>query len=842
MSSNSQQYGIHFITAVYMDILIKDSHIYPAANFTFFTHQWTHVGEYDWVFYGNDRFAIRYKFYNNTFEGLGQWYDAGGTQLKAAGSRIDTPKYIIYKNNTFLNCGNAGYVRLSNTVSQAKINFTENTCTGIRHTCMNWANGAGSNFIAGNNTCNGRWVHGMVTTSSICHYSADTIDEVLSHTTGTALGYSSDFVGPNTRPRVHDNYWYNTRMGDDFTKYIVGGHIWNCTYKNIEQIGVYLFGGSHDNIIERIRMTNVTPHPDPAGQNGDCLWVASRHSPSNPYGNPYNNTFRNITCDTARLCISISDSASNFYHGIRCTNISADAVYMESPTTAEYPYDNIITKSNFTNVGGDVFSLDSDGNLTFYWNNFYDVGMNVVSPNVLAYNTVNLSGNYWSNDTTPDVDSDGIVDHVHNIPTGNADDNYPLVAPFTGSGFGSGTTNSPPTCVGLIRPVDPEYNENIQFNYTCSDVDGDSLDVYCNVTRNGTLYVTTTNTSIVAGQNKRSYVLLSTITRVNDTYALRCRAEDNLISSGWSTSVSDQVVDTQAPVITTTAKTVEYGSEFSYNINATDGVGVSETTWKVNDTTHFSMAANGILTNKSVTAKTYYLRVTVNDSSQNTGSSIFSVTVSDVVAPAITDIVRSVTTAATFQFDINASDYSGINESRWGITSAYFNITTNGIIRNKTAIAVGTYNTVVWVYDNSGTIGYGWLNLTVTSTAVGFNYSYGSGISSLVFNPATLTSTNVAPDGQSSTIPAYIVCNNGAAASTDGFETRLNASLPTGITMKMYTSNSPSSAKTLTTAYQYVNGTGSASVAAGGCNWFWVWIDLSNPTVGGSFDLLWRLT
>lgn len=921
-SSASQQYGMWFKTGRNMHVKFYNSTIQPAANFTFYSKEYERFEEYNWLGANGDEYAIRWEFIDNTFYNLGQKNDNSGQNLKAAGSIIQVPKYVIYKRNTYESCGNAGYIILRNTVSPAQVNFTNNTCNDIRHTCMNWRNGngeawnGGPNFIAGNVTCNGRWKNGMVTTASMCHYSANTINERLNHVTGTALGYSSDFVGPNTAPIVHDMYWYNTRMGDDFNKYVDGGHIFNCTYRNIEQVAVYMYGGCDNNVFEDLRIYNVSAYPG-GTVNAQCIWLPDE---SNDYGDTTNNTYRNIICSNARVCIQAQNggdvsSYPNYFENIQCNNISSKGLWVSS---GGYVW---LTKSNFTNHTNLILDIDSNANLTAYWNNFYDVTtFDIDTTGVQMYNSSNSSGNYHSNHTGPDADNDNIVDNAFTYggTTGRTDP-YPLAAPYNGTaawmgaapsagestgpfitatnktlelgdftthdanatdstgvntstwhvndtdfsidatGLISFTTLSVGTHYVEISVLDTSVNKNNgtrDWTVTVSDTTSPSLqmedktiiinnDVSHDVNATDAAGVDTSTWNVNDSQFDitTAGVVSNNTALSGDVYYILVSVLDNNANNGskvWNLTI----VDTSTPSISVVNQSIQFGTAISHDANATAGYAIDTSTWRVNDST-FTIDASGIITNATAMGSgvTHYVEISVADTQGNNGTRDWTVTITDTTNPTVDSVTKTIYETA-LSVDLNATDASGIDETTWTVNdTTNFAIATNGILSNNTALTIDeTYYLNVCVNDTDGNNGCAVQYIHYREGGVGFNYTYGGSITSLVFSPTTLNSQDVAPTGQTASVPAYRVCNEGGTDSGDGFEAKLNASLPTGITMTMYTSNAPSSAVTLTTSYQYVNGTGSASVPSGACNEFWVWLDLDDPSSGGSFDLLWRLT
>jgi hypothetical protein len=76
---------------------------------------------------------------------------------------------------------------------------------------------------------------------------------------------------------------------------------------------------------------------------------------------------------------------------------------------------------------------------------------------------------------------------------------------------------------------------------------------------------------------------------------------------------------------------INAGQSFRYDLNATDSSGIDE--WSVDDTTHFSVDSNGVITDiVDLAAGTYDLEVTVNDTLGHIQTGTFRLTVEDVGA------------------------------------------------------------------------------------------------------------------------------------------------------------------------------------------------------------------
>jgi hypothetical protein len=81
----------------------------------------------------------------------------------------------------------------------------------------------------------------------------------------------------------------------------------------------------------------------------------------------------------------------------------------------------------------------------------------------------------------------------------------------------------------------------------------------------------------------------------------------------------------QAP----TNQVIDERQAFSYNLNASDFNGIG--TWQVNDTVHFEIGSEGVITNATaLSPDAYWLEVSVSDTQGNERTAVFSVTVNPV--------------------------------------------------------------------------------------------------------------------------------------------------------------------------------------------------------------------
>jgi hypothetical protein len=187
-----------------------------------------------------------------------------------------------------------------------------------------------------------------------------------------------------------------------------------------------------------------------------------------------------------------------------------------------------------------------------------------------------------------------------------------------------------------------------------------------------------------------------------------------------STLIFVNVTDTTYPYFINVPQnqTLGYGDLFAYQINATDNYNISSYT--VNDTTNFKINSSGYLENATAISVGFYnLNVSINDSSNNTNSSVFFVNVTDTIAPYFVNLPQNQTVAYgnAFAYQINTSDNHNVSNYIVNDTNN-FKINSSGYLENATAISVGLYNLNVSINDSSNNINSSVFFVNVTDTIV----------------------------------------------------------------------------------------------------------------------------
>jgi len=262
--------------------------------------------------------------------------------------------------------------------------------------------------------------------------------------------------------------------------------------------------------------------------------------------------------------------------------------------------------------------------------------------------------------------------------------------------------------INVKDTVDPEWNEipvdqtidfasKFQYKLNATDLGGIELfsvnDTQFEITENG---------------------LLSNATELApNIYMLEIIVVD---SSGNNKSalIAVTVVDDVAPtwIEEPQDQTCEFGTDFLYNMNATDLVGIES--FNVNDS-QFEINENGVLSNANVLLlANYFVEITVFDKVGNNLTASFTISVIDTKSPMWIEIPEDLILAfgEGLIYDINASDNHGIASYSLNDT-INFDIDSDGTIINLTTLKVGEYSLKVIVVDFSGNEISKTINITI---------------------------------------------------------------------------------------------------------------------------------
>ncbi len=253
----------------------------------------------------------------------------------------------------------------------------------------------------------------------------------------------------------------------------------------------------------------------------------------------------------------------------------------------------------------------------------------------------------------------------------------------------------------------PLTNQTIEyaaaFSYQLNAIDFSDLDAWwLNDTQNYAI----SNSGLVSNATFLPEGIYWLQVWVNDTY-------NNILTGIFSVTVED----TNPPKWIEPPQDQFIGIQepFNYHLNATDPSGLDQ--WWLNDTSHFQINNQGVITNRSLlTTQSYALLISVNDTFGNILSAEITITV-DATPPIWLQppTNQSLELGFSFRYNLNATDPSGI-AFWWLNDTTNFRISTDGLIQNQVILSVGRYGLQIWINDTVGNLLTGTFTLDVVDT------------------------------------------------------------------------------------------------------------------------------
>ena len=233
-----------------------------------------------------------------------------------------------------------------------------------------------------------------------------------------------------------------------------------------------------------------------------------------------------------------------------------------------------------------------------------------------------------------------------------------------------------------------EFGDDLVYNLNASDLSG--IDHWW---INDSSIFSITNDGLIKSTVTLSIAVYSLEVRVYDPYGNYCNATFKIT-----------VQDTKKPTLVEipTDQFIEFGVDLVYDLNASDLSGIDH--WWTNDTSIFSIANGGILTNTvTLSPDVYFLEIRVYDPYANFCNATFKITVLDTIKPALDELPvdQYLELGDDLVYDLNASDLSGIDH--WWINdTSTFSITDGGILTNIITLSPNVYFLEIRVYDPYG--------------------------------------------------------------------------------------------------------------------------------------------
>ncbi len=248
-----------------------------------------------------------------------------------------------------------------------------------------------------------------------------------------------------------------------------------------------------------------------------------------------------------------------------------------------------------------------------------------------------------------------------------------------------------------------EFGDSFSYDVNASDLSG--IDHYwINDTVNFTVDINGLITNVSSLIVRIYWIEI----RGCDPYNNNCSAIINITVE--DTTLATWIEDPEGQII-------EFGDSFSYDVNASDLSSIDQ--YWINDTVNFTVDINGVITNiSSLIVKVYWIEIRGCDPYNNNCSAVINITVEDTINATWDEVplYQIIEFGASFSYDVNASDLSGIDHY-WINNTGDFQIDGNGMMRNTTSLVVGEYSIEIRgcdPYNNNCSI---LINITVEAQA-----------------------------------------------------------------------------------------------------------------------------
>jgi hypothetical protein len=509
-------------------------------------------------------------------------------------------------------------------------------------------------------------------------------------------------TGINFQHAVNATIWNNTVGHINLTEPNWGISFSNCSEANIS-----------NNIITNMTSSNI----DSAfgimyseSPNSDLLYDAVL----------YNNTISYIygTDNAVPIAISIGDGTllslnnvkldSNIINNINCSTGSTGicqtfggiGLKVSSGTNIN------ITNNQFNYLGTGIMP-DQPG-LRMTGNNFGTSSYGIYALNSVASATTRFNHSWIENNTF-----DGLTQAVY--LTGNNHNNT-----FLNNNFSNNIH------FAILDYTVSTTNNSVIYNSTMGEIKWDKSNITVNLTlfvNSSDLYIENGTIGLLNGINmfklndtaqlifrglaySAAPFLLKDGTRCDNGNACNITYDAStgvLLAnvSSFSNYTLQEGVDTTLPYFdpTPTNQSVEYGSEFNYDVNGTDDTAVGN--YSVNDTTQFRINGSGMISNAThLHYGVIALNVSLNDSSNNVNSTIIFINITDTTPPYFnnTPTNQSVEYGSEFLYDLNGSDNYNVSSFTVNDTSQ-FKINSSGHLTNVSNLHYGVIGVNVSIND-----------------------------------------------------------------------------------------------------------------------------------------------
>jgi|GEM_PF-1732972 len=147
-------------------------------------------------------------------------------------------------------------------------------------------------------------------------------------------------------------------------------------------------------------------------------------------------------------------------------------------------------------------------------------------------------------------------------------------------------------------------------------------------------------------------------------------------------------------------QTIDANTTFFYDFNATDDISI--VTYGVNDSTFNINSTGGLVNSSPLQFRTYFLNISINDTSNNKNWTFFQVTIQDTIQPRFETFPTNQTIEANTSFSYDFDGIDLVSLVTYGVNTTTFNINNTGGLVNATALlALGIYRFNITINDTS---------------------------------------------------------------------------------------------------------------------------------------------
>ncbi len=308
-----------------------------------------------------------------------------------------------------------------------------------------------------------------------------------------------------------------------------------------------------------------------------------------------------------------------------------------------------------------------------------------------------------------------------NITAYSGDNSADVKSRITDRNF---TIDNTQPAISITTPLNNSNssNVNLDVNYTLSDITSSISSCWYS------------NDSYSVNTTLSNCVNLTTIVWSDGYHNVTIWANDTVNNVNKS-SVSFRI-DSLPPYFTNLqTQTIADNQTLNYDINAVDdGVGLGS--FAINWTTNFSIVAStGVLSNSThLSAGTYYINVSVNDTLGNLNSSVLQISVTstaDTTPPYFTTIPANA--SLNYLQALNVI-FSAADETAFGtyaVNDTRFTINSSGGLKNNTILGVALYLINITINDSSNNLNSTIYQVNVSKIAPTLTYSINSQLNNI---------------------------------------------------------------------------------------------------------------